>query len=160
MGVAPKTGTKMEPWQVETWTKTCVSLLLNFEPHPNSSQKEVGLEHLVAPVFEHHVQTHVFAFYHPDSHRNRVEHHRPPLNQWHQTDTPSIDPTGGPLQTDCYWVGSLDFNFLGNQGVSTKPTKSQAKAPRKLQATSRCFITSHCCSESMCVRTTEGGNRA
>ena len=28
------------------------------------------------------------------------------------------------IALDCYWVGSLDFNFLGNQGVSTKPTKS------------------------------------
>ena len=28
-----------------------------------------------------------------------------------------------PNFLDCYWVGSLDFNFLGNQGVSTKPQK-------------------------------------
>ena len=28
---------------------------------------------------------------------------------------------------DCYWVGSLDFNFWGNQGgVSTKPSKSDS----------------------------------
>ena len=27
---------------------------------------------------------------------------------------------------DCYWVGSFDLNFLGNQvGVSTKPTKAK-----------------------------------
>ena len=25
MAVAQKTGTKMNPWQVETWTKTCVT---------------------------------------------------------------------------------------------------------------------------------------
>ena len=25
---------------------------------------------------------------------------------------------------DCYWVGSLDCNFLGNQGFSTTPPKS------------------------------------
>ena len=24
----------------------------------------------------------------------------------------------GFLLLDCYWVGSLDFNFLGNKGVS------------------------------------------
>ena len=28
-----KSGTKMDPWQVETWTKTCgLVLLVNFEP--------------------------------------------------------------------------------------------------------------------------------
>ena len=33
MAVAQRTGTNMEPWYVETWTKTCVTF--NFEPHPH-----------------------------------------------------------------------------------------------------------------------------
>ena len=36
VAVAQKTSTKMEPWQVETWTNTCgLPLLVNFEPHPS-----------------------------------------------------------------------------------------------------------------------------
>ena len=34
LAVAQKPGTKMEPWQVETWTKTCVTPPVIFEPHP------------------------------------------------------------------------------------------------------------------------------
>ena len=40
----------------------------------------------------------------------------------------NIDPQPyvqtSPSALDCYWVGSLDFNFIGNQvGFSTKPQK-------------------------------------
>ena len=43
MAVAQKTGTKMEPWQVETWTKTCVTPppLFNFEPRPNEEKHQL-----------------------------------------------------------------------------------------------------------------------
>ena len=35
LAVAKKNGTKMEPWQVDPWTKTCgLPLLVDFEPHP------------------------------------------------------------------------------------------------------------------------------
>ena len=30
-----------------------------------------------------------------------------------------------PRRLDCYWVGSLDFNFLEHFGVSTKPQRSE-----------------------------------
>ena len=36
----------------------------------------------------------------------------------------SFDKMPRFLILDCYWVGSLDFNFLGNQGFSTKPANS------------------------------------
>ena len=33
------------------------------------------------------------------------------------------------FRLDCYWVGSLDFNCLGNQGVNTKATKPFGDSP-------------------------------
>ena len=44
MALAPKTGTKMEPWQVETSTTTRgLPLLFNFEPQPNVFVQELVL---------------------------------------------------------------------------------------------------------------------
>ena len=48
MAEAQKTGTTMEPWKVETWTKTCgLPLLLNFEPHRSTLHTHVVLLVLV-----------------------------------------------------------------------------------------------------------------
>ena len=43
------------------------------------------------------------------------------LMQQHRNSLGCVGSSKGPLHLDCYWVGSLDFNFWEINGFSTKP---------------------------------------
>ena len=69
--------------------------------------------------------------------------------------------TDTPWVLDCYWVGSLDFNLLGNQGISIKLPKKvciaggSAATKVKVPQTSPCLtgkLSSRWCSFSAKLR--------